>query len=372
MGRINLIIVTLVILVVGTSFNSLRRNMVITSDMINEYYYDFRSENLGGFALNYGIQKLEMGEVIVGSNPVTKVTPNFQLGIGSVDSIQFIPGGGDTITVIPYVSYNTGTGNIYHQSRAVIDFHIVQPDDQFGYYMFDDGEGLTVSDSSGLGFDGTMVNMDTTDWVTGQEGYALDFDGTNDYVELGQGIAEQYSDKITLTTWAKVDHSFLDWGNLVTERKDVAGWPAPIFTLRAFVADLFFFGWVKYAFDIYTTDGMYEVQIWKWSFEMDLWDWHFIAGIYDQEAQTISIGIVDEDEWVTKSIGETQLWGKDSTDYINIGGRDAYWSLIGALSSIDGKLDGTRTIGTVLSVAQINQLMLHNGIKKPKLVEWRL
>jgi len=46
--------------------------------------------------------------------------------------------------------------------------------------------GLTLRDISGRGNHGTLTSMDpATDWVVTEKGYALDFDGTNDYVNLG-------------------------------------------------------------------------------------------------------------------------------------------------------------------------------------------
>jgi len=56
---------------------------------------------------------------------------------------------------------------------------------------FDDGTGSAIAaDASGNGHDGTLVNMDPdTDWVSGQAGLALDFDGTNDYVSVPDDAA---------------------------------------------------------------------------------------------------------------------------------------------------------------------------------------
>jgi len=51
------------------------------------------------------------------------------------------------------------------------------------YWTLNDGVGSVASDSSGNGNDGTLTNMDpATDWVLGQVGIALDFDGVDDYV----------------------------------------------------------------------------------------------------------------------------------------------------------------------------------------------
>jgi len=43
--------------------------------------------------------------------------------------------------------------------------------------------GLTLRDWSGKGNHGTLTSMDpATDWVAGEKGWALDYDGSNDYV----------------------------------------------------------------------------------------------------------------------------------------------------------------------------------------------
>lgn len=49
--------------------------------------------------------------------------------------------------------------------------------------------GLTLRDWSGRRNHGTLTNMDArTDWVASQGRYALDFDGSNDYVSLATNI----------------------------------------------------------------------------------------------------------------------------------------------------------------------------------------
>lgn len=45
--------------------------------------------------------------------------------------------------------------------------------------------GLTLKDVSGFGNDGVLTNMATDDWVVGEKGYALDYDGVDEYVDLG-------------------------------------------------------------------------------------------------------------------------------------------------------------------------------------------
>ncbi|MCK4294226.1 MAG: LamG domain-containing protein, partial [Planctomycetes bacterium] len=52
-----------------------------------------------------------------------------------------------------------------------------------GWWTFDEGEGDTAFDWSGHGNHGTLI--DDPQWVPGQIGGALDFDGVDDYVDFG-------------------------------------------------------------------------------------------------------------------------------------------------------------------------------------------
>ncbi len=61
-----------------------------------------------------------------------------------------------------------------------------------GAWLMNEGTGDKVFDLSGNGNTGALINMDPfTDWIGTKDGYALDFDGGNDYVDSGDlSIAE--------------------------------------------------------------------------------------------------------------------------------------------------------------------------------------
>ena len=54
--------------------------------------------------------------------------------------------------------------------------------DLVGHWKLDEGSGTTAYDSSGNGFDGTLVG--DTKWVAGKYGAAVEVDGNGDYVEI--------------------------------------------------------------------------------------------------------------------------------------------------------------------------------------------
>ncbi len=67
-----------------------------------------------------------------------------------------------------------------------------------GYWKFDEGAGTIAYDSSGNGLDGTL-NGDPQ-WVEGQLGGALDFDG-DDSVEIPHSPILSITDEITISAW---------------------------------------------------------------------------------------------------------------------------------------------------------------------------
>jgi len=67
-----------------------------------------------------------------------------------------------------------------------------------GWWRFDEGTGTVAGDSSGNGNNGTIYGAT---WVTGKYGEALSFNGTNNQVNCGSGLADPTV--FTLAAWIK-------------------------------------------------------------------------------------------------------------------------------------------------------------------------
>ena len=83
-------------------------------------------------------------------------------------------------STIPIISGNEKNTNIHvlRENPGVLNAE----DDYVNIYLkFDEGSGNTAGDSSGHEYDGTIYGAS---WVSGKYGYALDFDGSDDYIEL--------------------------------------------------------------------------------------------------------------------------------------------------------------------------------------------
>jgi len=73
-----------------------------------------------------------------------------------------------------------------------------------GWWRFDEGSGTTAADSSGNGNDGTL-NGDPQ-WVVGYFGGALEFDGSDDYIDCGNDPSLDLT-TWTITFWLKVNEN---------------------------------------------------------------------------------------------------------------------------------------------------------------------
>ncbi len=79
--------------------------------------------------------------------------------------------------------------------------------DLVAHLRFDDGSGTVASDTSGNGNDGTLNGGPK--WVAGYVGGALEFDGTDDYVEMTRVVQEDF----TLMAWIRTDIPGISLGN---------------------------------------------------------------------------------------------------------------------------------------------------------------
>lgn len=79
----------------------------------------------------------------------------------------------------------------------------VSSDNLVGWWRFDETSGNTVSDSSGSGNTAYANNMNDADWVSGVYNNALDFDGSNDYVQIGgaNDYAGSGMSSLTICAW---------------------------------------------------------------------------------------------------------------------------------------------------------------------------
>jgi len=153
--------------------------------------------------------------------------------------------------------------------------------DLVGYWTFDEGSGTIAYDSSGNGLDGTF-NGDPQ-WVVGQVGGALEFDG-DDSVEIPHSPLLSITDEITITAWTYMNANASGEMAIVSK----GGWGA-----------------MDLPYELTETPGE---QVW-WQFYDDggrdtcaapappMEEWHHVAGTYDGQIFKCYIDGELGDEW---------------------------------------------------------------------------
>jgi hypothetical protein len=88
---------------------------------------------------------------------------------------------------------------------------LVPPAALVGWWRFNEASGLTAQDSSGYGYNGTLVNMTGNERTAGVLNKALAFDGSNDHVTLPIGSVIATCQSITVAAWVNFSTSSGSW-----------------------------------------------------------------------------------------------------------------------------------------------------------------
>jgi len=81
---------------------------------------------------------------------------------------------------------------------------------QIAYLRFDETSGVSASDSTGNGWNGTLINGST--WAAGKINNAVSLDGSNDYVMLPAGVVSGLND-FTISAWVYLN-SVTNWARV--------------------------------------------------------------------------------------------------------------------------------------------------------------
>ncbi len=90
-----------------------------------------------------------------------------------------------------------------------------------GFWKFDDGSGITATDSSGNGNHGTLTYMAPSPWIDGKYSHALSFNENADWVTIANNATLQITGDLTISLWVKPATVGVSRCNLV--HKDFGG-----------------------------------------------------------------------------------------------------------------------------------------------------
>ena len=203
-----------------------------------------------------------------------------------------------------------------------------------GSWDFDEGSGTTANDSSGFNNNGTLINMATnarkctsTDTPSG-EGCSLEFDGSNDYVNVLDNSTLEPG-RITIAAWV-YPLAYYSYGNIVSKRS----------------------GGEEYILRFNSTDGRIQGYVYaggSWracttsaSITAPLNEWSYLVHTYDGSTGTV---YVNGEKGCTYSY--TGTINQTSPAVLTIGAYSA------SSERFRGRIDSVRVYDQALSSAEI-------------------
>ncbi len=207
------------------------------------------------------------------------------------------------------------------------DYNLNQDtEDIVGYWRFDEGSGVTVSDASGHGNIGTVYGAS---WVDGTSGAALSFDGSDDFVEVPYSSSLDF-EALTWSAWVKLDAFRIEGCGVVSKAwtVDYAGeWSGSIRPDG------------RIGFTILTDSGRVDLA---GSTVLSPGTWYHVAGTYDGSVMRVYVNGVED--------GNASHSGSLHLDMPLRIGR------AGRVGFMDGVIDEVRVYNRALTPAEIREL----------------
>ena len=150
-------------------------------------------------------------------------------------------------------------------------------------YAFSEGSGTTVVDASGHGLTGTISGAA---WTTnGRYGSALSFNGTSNYVNLGNPALLQITGSMTLSVWVKAAGNPTGEAQIISKSNGTYGWQLK----TRLASGSHTFGTAVSA-DTRSRAQRYGTTV------RSLNTWYHVAGVYNADSRTLDIyvnGVLD-------------------------------------------------------------------------------
>lgn len=198
-------------------------------------------------------------------------------------------------------------------------------------YSMNEGAGTSITDTSGNGITGTLTNGPT--WVAGKYSNAVKFDGSNDYINLGNPAVLQMTGSMTVSAWIYATANPTDDGQIVAKSDESSGWQlktSPDTGVHTF--------------------GIKAGGAQRYSATVrQLNTWYYVTGVYNATAKTLDIyvnGVLNNGVL----IGTIPASQTNASVNVNIGRRtNGYY--------FQGTIDDVRIYNRALTVAEIQSDM---------------
>ena len=207
-------------------------------------------------------------------------------------------------------------------------------------YAFNETSGTTAADASGHGITGTLTNGPT--FTAGKYGNAVNLDGINDYVNLGNPTALQLTGSMTLSAWVYVSSFPADDAVVISKRAS---------NKIGFQLDLTKdTGTRTIGLKLTSSTGGQMIRYGATALQPNTW--YHVAGVYNATTKTMDVylnGVLDNGTLV----GTVTASQQNSTANVNIGRRPGASGY-----EFAGRIDDVRIADHALTQSQIQTDMV--------------
>lgn len=212
-----------------------------------------------------------------------------------------------------------------------------------GHWKLDEGSGTTAADSASGGSNGTLTGGPV--WASGTDGNAIDFDGTNDYVDIPLTSAlNLQGNTVTLSAWINADVTTGMRRIVSMPTSETAG--SEKYTLLINANQLQFWTNDTSLSTAFTTTG----------------SWVHVAGVYDGATMALYVNGT-----LMNSVAMTGNLRATTNGTLQIG---RYGPTFGQY--FDGRIDDVRVYERALSAEEIRRLARTYTLDSGKVAHWPL
>ena len=208
-----------------------------------------------------------------------------------------------------------------------------------GHWKLDDGSGTTAVDSTATPANGTLTNGPA--WIDGKIEGALEFDGTNDHVAIGNPTKLQLTGAMSAAAWIYID-SFTNSGRIISKQgsSGARGWSMNVESAGS-----------TGAFQVASNNSTLITV--TTADALPVGQWLHLAGVYEP-GSAMRIYVNGElNNSLTTGVPATQV---NSNRNVHIGARPT--TNASPDLNFDGRIDDVRVYSRVLSALEIGELAI--------------
>ncbi len=207
-----------------------------------------------------------------------------------------------------------------------------------GWWNLNEGSGSVARDSSNNGNDGTLQGG--PNWVAGKIGNALEFDGTDDYVNCGNGESLNITGEFTIAAWIHPTGEGSSTYPRIVDKSNGTGGADPGYKMYLRTAE-------SYRVTL-SGGGVYPIS----TASVELNTWSYVVYITDGTQRKFFLN------------GEWQVWDEPSLPVTSSNPLFIGNSPAGA-RHFEGMIDEVRVYSRALSEDEVDELMLGIGAGWP-------